>query len=434
MRARDRIREVVEKWFLVEPLLFGVWTTHEVAANPRLRGIRVHQGRVEYNPAFIDALDRHELRQVLAVEAMRILLKHPYARRPGNAELAYAASNLTLQEYLETNLPLPRARDVFGSAIFDRQYYEFYYHRLMEREAAGSGWPSVDGDGGGQGSGSGSAPSGDETSQDSGAASAASAGQSGDGDAGPAPADEDERPSLEAYADPRASGRENTADWGPDDLRVDQINDRIRTAAETNSWGSIPARWKERILASMRPRLSYRAVLRQFRASVLSVDRRLTRMKPNRRYGFQYLGSRYEFTTHLLFAVDVSGSMTSHDLALGFSVINRFFAYGVKSVDVIQFDTEIKGDPLTLKRAQRDVKIIGRGGTSFVPVMQFLDEHRDYDGAIIFTDGMAPVPPRPRNLRTRILWLFNREETYKRQYEALRPLGRGAYLKEAASS
>ena len=44
--------------------------------------IRVHQGRMEYNPAFIDALDRRELEQVLALEAMRILLKHPYARRP----------------------------------------------------------------------------------------------------------------------------------------------------------------------------------------------------------------------------------------------------------------------------------------------------------------------------------------------------------------
>src|SRR5216683_1899964 len=104
MSARDRISQVVQKWFLVEPLLFAVWTTHEVAANPRLRSIRVHQGRVEYNPAFIDALDRHELEQALALEAMRILLKHPYARRPENAELAYAASNLTLQEYLETSL------------------------------------------------------------------------------------------------------------------------------------------------------------------------------------------------------------------------------------------------------------------------------------------------------------------------------------------
>jgi predicted metal-dependent peptidase len=409
MSARDRISRVVEKWFLVEPLLFAVWTTHELAVNPRIRSIRVQQGRVEYNPDFIDALGRHELEEVLALEAMRILLKHPYARRPGNAELAYAASNLTLQEYLETSLPLPRARDVFGRPDFDRQYYEFYYHRLAEQLASGEILPGAL----------------------VGAARPGRAGGEPGTDSGQAAAGGATASALGAYADPWLSGLENTAEWAADELRGDQINDRIRTAQETNSWGSIPGRWKERILALLRPRLNYRAVLRQFRASVLSVRRRLTRMKPNRRYGFQYLGSRYDFTTRLLFAVDVSGSMGSQDLALGFSVINRLFKYGVEAIDVIQFDTEIQGAPVSLKRARRAVEARGRGGTSFAPVMQFLDEHRDYDGAILFTDGYAPVPPRPKNRRTRVLWLFNREETYRRQHKALRALGRAAYLKEA---
>jgi predicted metal-dependent peptidase len=385
--ARDRIRQVVEKWFLVEPLLFAVWTTHELAVNPRLRNIRVHQGRIEYNPAFIDALNRRTLEQVLQVEALRILLKHPYARRPDNAELAYAASNLTLQEYLETDLPLPHARDVFGHADFDKQYYEFYYHKLAEQQADG-------GDGG-----------------------AATDGES----ASP----------LDAYAAAALSGRENTAEWKADELRGEQIEERIRAAQETDSWGSIAGRCKEQILATLRPRLNYRAVLRQFRTSVLSIQRRLTRMKPNRRYGFQYMGSRYEFTTRLLFAVDVSGSMNAGDLALGFSTINRFFKYGIQAIDVIQFDTEIHGEPISLKRARRQIEVNGRGGTAFEPVMEFLDRHRNYDGAIVFTDGCAPVPPPPKNRHTRLLWLFNDEETYRLQAATLAELGRAAYLKEA---
>lgn len=395
MTSRERIRQAVEKWFLVEPLLFAVWTTHELAVNPRLRTIRVRQGRVEYNPAFIDALSRAELEQVLAVEAMRLLLKHPYARQPGSPELAYTASNLTLQEYLETTLPFPRARDVFGHTDFDRQYYEFYYHKLAELLPSG---------------GAGSASEGGD-------------GQGADcaGEASP----------LDAYVNPELSGRENTDGWGPDELRSDQINERIRAAEESGAWGSIPGRWKERILAMLRPRLNYRAVLRQFRASVLSVRRRLTRMKPNRRYGFLYLGSRYDFTTRLLVAVDVSGSMSSADLARGFSVVNRFFKYGVEAIDVIQFDTEIKGEPLSLKRGQQSIEVAGRGGTSFTPVIEYLDEHPGYDGAIVFTDGYAPVPPRPKNRRTRLLWLFNCEETYRRQQKALRALGRATYLKEA---
>jgi predicted metal-dependent peptidase len=297
---------------------------------------------------------------------------------------------------------------VFGSPEFDRQYYELYYHKLAEQAASGQGSLGPPHGEAGPGLALESSPNGTPAT-----------------DALPGP--------LPAYVDSSITGRENTAEWGPDELRVEQINDRIQTAAETDSWGSIPGRCKERLIASLRPRLSYRAVLRQFRASVLSIHRRLTRMKPNRRYGFAYLGSRYDFTTRLLFAVDVSGSMSSQDLARGFSVINCFFKYGVEAVDVIQFDTEIKGAPLTLKRARYRVEVSGRGGTSFDPVITFLDEHGGYDGAIIFTDGYAAVPPRPKNRRTRVLWLFNREETYNRQRETLRLFGRAAYLKEASA-
>ncbi len=121
MRARERIRALVEKWFLVEPLFFAVWTAHALVAEPRIRTIRVCHGRVEYNPGFVEALDRRALEEVLAFEAMRILLKHPYLRRQPNPVVAYAASNITLQEYLDTSLPVPRARDVFGAEQFARQ-------------------------------------------------------------------------------------------------------------------------------------------------------------------------------------------------------------------------------------------------------------------------------------------------------------------------
>ena len=170
--------------------------------------------------------------------------------------------------------------------------------------------------------------------------------------------------------------------------------------------------------------------MRQFRASVLSTHRRLTRMKPNRRYGYLYMGSRYDFTTNLLVAVDVSGSMSSEDLARGFSVVNRFFTYGVRSIDVIQFDTEIKGEVVSLKRARREVVALGRGGTDFSPVIDYIDEHTDYDGVVVFTDGYAPVPRRPKNRRTKVLWLFTHEHTYEAQRDDLRPIGPAAFLRE----
>lgn len=430
--ARERIRQIVERWFLIEPLLLSVWTTHHLVIEPRIGTIRVRRGKIEYNPRFIDSLDKRQLEAVLRAEAVRILLKHPYHRRKENAEVAYTASNITLQEYLKSDLPLPRARDIFGTNELDQQYFEFYYHKLLEQAdqaaAAKAGMGDQSGvthsksQAGGQERASQQEESGAESQADEGSESGATP---------PASASHQEQQSpLEEYADAEVSGQENTEDWDVDELLTDRINEHIRTAEESNRWGTVPGRLKERILATLKPKLDYRTVLRHFRASILSTNRVLTRMKPSRRYGFLYMGSRRDFTTRLLFAVDVSGSISSEDLARGFSIINQFFKYGISAIDVIQFDTEIKGKPLSLKRARYQMVALGRGGTNFAPVIEYIDQHRNYDGLIIFTDGYARVPPTPKNRKTRILWLFNNESNYQRMHNALRPLGRAVFLKE----
>lgn len=392
--ARERIRRTVERWFLVEPLLFAVWTTHHLVVEPRIRTIRVRQGRIEYHPEFIHSLSPQHLEAVLRCEVVRILLKHPYQRRKEQAVLHYLASHITLQESLHTGLPLPHARDIFGSGEFDRQYLEFYYYKLLELL---------------------------DQRQLSGLLAGPGSSLAGEGITAQA--------SLATYANAVTSGEENTQDWGNQTLLAERIDAHIRSAQESNRWGTVAGLLRERILATLAPQLDYRAVLRQFRTSILTEQRVLTRMKPNRRYGFLYMGSRRDFSTRLLFAVDVSGSMGSADLARGFAVINRFFKYGLHSIDVIQFDTIIQGERLSLKRARHAITLLGRGGTSFAPVMQYIDTHRGYDGLIIFTDGYAPVPPRPKNRTTRILWLFNNEMSYRQMQQGLRSLGRSAYLK-----
>ena len=179
----------------------------------------------------------------------------------------------------------------------------------------------------------------------------------------------------------------------------------------------------------MRPKLDYRRVLRAFRQRVLSSKRILTRMRPSRRYEFQYMGSRRDFTTKMLFAFDVSGSISNEDLRNALSTLNQFFKYGIESIDVIQFDTEVRGKAVSIKKAQSSLAVIGRGGTNFSPVMTYIDEHKDYDGLVIFTDGYAPIPMPPKNKTTKIMWLFNDESSYNATYEGLKHLGKAAFIK-----
>lgn len=429
LSTRERITRIIEKWLLVEPLLLATWTSHALVSEPRIKTIRVQRGCVEYNPSFIEQLSDRHLEATLRFEALRILLKHPYSRRQAHSAISYAASNLTLQEYLQTDLPFPKARDVFGDRRYDKQFFEFYYYKLLDQQ------PSTASMSGSEGAASDSPTTATGTAQ---AASASASGPSESDELGESSELESaststpgDRPDnlLSVYTDPTLIGAENTDQWDQDELLSDRLNDLVRTAQASDSWGSIGGKLREHILANLHPKLDYRAVLRKFRTSILSQQRRLTRMKPNRRYGFTYMGSRRDFSTRLLFAIDVSGSMGTEELRQGFSVINRFFNYGVPAIDVIQFDTRVTADAMTLRRAKQEVQLTGRGGTNFSPVMTYLDEHRDYDGLIVYTDGYAPCPQPPQNRRTRILWLFVHEEQYRQSYPNLQSLGQGAYLK-----
>ncbi|WDQ18354.1 DUF2201 family putative metallopeptidase [Rhodopirellula sp. P2] len=467
-KARERITRVVESWYLVDPLLFVAWTLHEVVPKPEIATLRVAHGRVEFNPAFISSLKRDELADVLRFEAMRILLGHPYARRQPKTELSYSASNLTVQECLRSKLPMPRPREVWGSETHDHQYFEYYYRQLAEREGdqaneSEEADPEPDeseGSSPGEGVKDADENPSEDVSESSEAGSDGAAGQEADSgdkssdqegsEAGESPV-ESREPALDSprseegadstvasdlgsYIDPSQTGAENADQWDADDLLHEEIKSAVAAAAENGGWGTLPGHAQERLLATLRPSLDYRSILRQFRQSVLSVDRRLTRMRPSRRYGFAQMGSRYDFTTRLLFAVDVSGSMGHRDLQNGFSIINRFFQYGIRSIDVIWFDTEVRCEPLTFRSARRDVSVTGRGGTHLGCVTQFIDERRGYDGVVVFTDGDSPSPKFPRNRQTRILWLFNTQAAFRKSASDLKPLGSVAFLKPSRAS
>lgn len=143
----------------------------------------------------------------------------------------------------------------------------------------------------------------------------------------------------------------------------------------------------------------------------LSSKRSRTRMIPSRRYGFQYMGSKRDFATRLLVAVDVSGSVNNRQVSQALSIINRFFKYGVECIDIIQFDVGLQGDVLTMKKARKSLKISGRGGTDFQAPFDFFFENR-YDGLIMITDGYAPKPSFPKRFHGNILWMIYDKDAF----------------------
>lgn len=186
------------------------------------------------------------------------------------------------------------------------------------------------------------------------------------------------------------------------------------------------------IKANLKAKIDYRKVLAGFRASVTSSLRNLTRMRPNRRFGFDAMGSKHKNTSKLLVAIDVSGSIDHNLLSKFFGVIFRFFKFGICSLDIVQFDTEIKGEAVRINKSfspSKDIKIVGRGGTSFQCVFEYLRAHNNYDGLIIFTDGCAPEPVFDFHTNAKVLWVCDSKNSYENYRSWMEKTGRSCYIK-----
>ncbi len=418
--ARERIQQVAEQWFLTEPVFFAVYCSHRLAMNANMQcPLRTGQGRIEYNPTVIDALQDNQLNEMLKVEMIRILLQHPYARQPLGCKplVQHAASDMVISPaYRLAWIELTKPED-FG--LPQGQHYEWYAARLNGMAVHIDGSRPSEGDSGGdsgEGANGSSASDGSSENQEKGEGTkepSASGGSSGSQETG-----------KEQGKGKQQAETDYTALWEEDQFQSRLITDLIQS---TTGWGSMPGGMIELIKKAEEGKIDFRSALRGFRASILSQKRRLTRMRPSRRFGFEQMGSRYDFTTHLLVAVDTSFSVGSEELGRYFRIITTFFKYGIQQVDVLMFDWEIQGDIMKLDKAKKrkqEFKVQGRGGTNFQAPVDYVVKHPEYDGMIVITDGYAPVPEIPPHCKAKLLWIIDNEASFRQNEKALRKTGR----------
>jgi hypothetical protein len=342
--------------------------SHRLQSNEKIATLRSGKGRIEYNSAFLESLDDEALEEKLKIEALRLLLRHPYRQAKRNDPvLSYMASNITLNECYPFKDLSHHAGDYWADPLFAKQNFEFYYRELKKI--------------------------GDDVRDDG-----------------------------SAYAG-------ETALWDDDDYMDQKMKGLVNEAALSKSWGNLSGELIAILIAGLWPAIDCRKILLGFRAAVLSSQKILTRSKQSRRYGFLYLGRKNQFTTRLLIGVDVSGSLSDRELDLFYSWINRFFRYGVSSLEVVQFDAALKGEPELMKKARKTIQVTGRGGTDFQPLFNYFGENtKNYDGLIVFTDGFAAIPRVSRALARKTLWICNNKANYDRHHLWMSRQGRCAWI------
>lgn len=193
---------------------------------------------------------------------------------------------------------------------------------------------------------------------------------------------------------------------GASDLEVEAAKIEVARAVEDAKYGTVSNKWKEWATAALRKSPpDWRRLLRNHLLNHLTSRKGKgspTYARPHRRAFLQdgpfiFPGSR-EITPSIAVAVDTSGSMSAEHLskAIGL-VISVAESQNVRDVLLIQADSDIKSwEKVPIDRLRRPFEIIGRGGTSFVPVIERLNAEKSASILLYFTDGCGEYPDSSR--------------------------------------
>ena len=362
-------------WFYTKPILFKLLCLYELKP---VSGIdcdfRTNGKIIEYNPERIAEKNMKSVKGSLELELCRILLRHPYRKKPEAHEKEwYKASTITITQKYLSKYNLPTGMNI-----------EFYYAELMKQEI------DIENEAQGGAEKSRGDKNTDEENTADGTGEADSVSEETEKDAG----------------ETDACGP--TAYWGGDEVAARTVEDFVTENLAAQLWGNLPGTVEQQLRAEFTEFPYYKKVLQFFRESAGKGNRMLTRMKPSRRCGFLQMGSRYKaLPGKILVALDTSESVSDRELEKFYGAIKSIYLQGIKKIDVIQFDAKLLSEKPEKFSRKAFYKIRGRGGTNYQCVFDYVRKYSyRYDGLIIFTDGCANQPEISMSHQVKVMWML----------------------------
>ncbi len=193
-------------------------------------------------------------------------------------------------------------------------------------------------------------------------------------------------------------GHSNHEHWEGHDANEDALNrstivTKLKEAIKSGRiQGILPQKIEEFLKINdlyESPQIDWKEGLRKFVGKTAQSQIRITNNRISKRYGIRP-GVRIKNALKLLVAIDTSGSLSKEELEDFFSEIN-FLNRLVDDLTIIECDADITR--LYKFERKKQHSVIGRGGTDFEPVIEYLNKNNtSYDGLIYFTDGFANQP------------------------------------------
>lgn len=341
---------------------------------------------MEYNPIWLNKIQECSiLAYIMFSECLRIALHHITTRKCYPLQIFKKASdyisfdenqrsvlNTHKQEVMQMLQEFPskaKFRQETAKIKFneeDHWFLEKVFSMLMD-------CAEKQGGGGGQGQGQGQG-------QEQGQGQGNQQGKGGSGSGNPT------KDALDEYFDGSQDAAEKATEGWEENTLVDQEIQEIthHIAENASQWGNISGGLLQAILAANTPKFDPKTVLKRFKANTVDKYTEDTRMRPDRRKGFDVPGKKHKFRSRILVAIDCSGSMSDEDVERGCAIVNRF----VKHADVSYcFWDGVCGPFTEQKQKKSDFKLIGRGCTNPDSVISAIQERKaKFDGLIFFTD------------------------------------------------
>ena len=187
-----------------------------------------------------------------------------------------------------------------------------------------------------------------------------------------------------------------------------QVDHQLKDATENmKGRGTIPAEMEQyvkKLFEKQEAVIDWKQYLRRFGSRSTKIQTKKTRKKPNTRFG-SGPALKIHPKRSTLVAIDTSGSVSDFDLSEFFAEINNIHQAGIE-VTIMECDSYVHRT-YQYKGGKGDVeRVMGRGGTSFDPVMdEIMKSGGKYQNLIYLTDGYAPSPERVPLIP--MLWVFN---------------------------
>jgi len=215
--------------------------------------------------------------------------------------------------------------------------------------------------------------------------------------------DEDGKKKGEGKEGEEGEGKGQDADGDSDEMGDVDWDAAVAEAAEhSKRQGKVPLGMEREFTVVKTKRINLDGYLRKIIGEMIPMDYTWNRPNKNLIHMGYYLPSTYGEKIKILFSIDTSGSVSNEDLSHYMGIISNIAKSHNTSVEfrLLTHDWEVHDDVHMYNgnmRKLNDIKIHGGGGTSHIPLFDYIFKkryHKETRLLISFTDGYSSYPDK----------------------------------------